>query len=84
MPGMHKITVSKIIPAKSSAAPASGVASMEAAAKTARERGNQMPAAESSDATSLLPEKYSQSATTTLSREVKPSGTNDFTIELED
>ena len=78
--GTHKVTVAKIVPPKS-ASTSTGIGSMEAAAKKASERGNEMPS-EDAGTLSLLPEKYAQAATTDLSFEVKSSGTNDFTIEL--
>jgi hypothetical protein len=82
VPGLHKVTVSKIV-ASSKPSSATGAASMEDMAKKAAARGNQPPP-EDSGPTSLLPEKYSQAASTDLSYEVKESGTNDFNIELKD
>ncbi len=85
IPGTHKVTVSKIVASKSPGSTATGVASMEEAAKKARDRGDPTQT-QSLDAAamSLLPEKYSQAATTDLSFEVKASGTNDIPIELKD
>jgi hypothetical protein len=83
VPGMHKVTVSKSVPPKSSAAPATGIASMEAAADAAKKRGDQ-EAPPDSGAMSLLPEKYAQASTSDLSFEVTTTGPNDFTIELKD
>jgi hypothetical protein len=83
VPGVHKVTVSKVVStAKTSAA--TGAASMEEMAKKAADRGNKVPSAEDSGPTSLLPEKYSQASSSDLSFEVKAAGTNDFTIELKD
>jgi hypothetical protein len=82
VPGTHQVTVSKNIPAKSTASSATGVASMEDMAKKAAERGGPPP--DDAGPMSLLPEKYGSAGTSGLSYEVKSSGTNDFTIELKD
>jgi hypothetical protein len=83
VPGVYKVTVSKIV-ASSKPSTATGAASMEEMAKKAAERGNRPAPPEETGPMSLLPEKYSQAASTDLSFEVKESGTNDFTIELKD
>jgi len=79
VPGMHKVTVSKSAAPKTTST-ATGVASMEEAVKKSQEPKGKEEAAP----TSLLPEKYAQAATSTLSFEVKSPGPNDFTIKLED
>jgi hypothetical protein len=76
-PGMHKVTVAKNVMSKASKA-ASGPMSMEDAVK----RSNDPKKDE--EALSLLPEHYADVETSGLSFEVKPSGSNDFTIELKD
>jgi len=73
VPGTHQVTVSKIVGKK--AAPAKE--SMEEAAK-------RTTAAEEEPPLSLIPERYANASTTDISLQVKPSGTNDFPIELKD
>lgn len=77
VPGLHQVTVTKIVNTAQPAA-ATGVASMEDAAKQAA------APPKDSGPESLLPDKYSKAATSGLSFEVKATGTNDFTIELSD
>jgi hypothetical protein len=75
--GMHQVTVTKIVGSPASKEVA-GPMSMEDALK----RGEQKT--EDAGPLSLLPEKYAKAGTSGLSFEVKPSGTNDFPIELKD
>jgi hypothetical protein len=82
VPGVHKVTVAKIV-ASSKPSTATGTSSMEDMARKAADRGNKPPA-EDAGPMSLLPDKYSQASTSDLAYEVKESGTNDFTIELKD
>jgi hypothetical protein len=77
VPGMHKVTVSKSVASKAAKAAATPI-SMEDAVKRSKE------AKKEDEPLSLLPDRYSQAATSGLSYEVKPTGTNDFTIELKD
>lgn len=74
VPGVHKVTVTKIVapPTKSANEPMS----MEDAAKAAN-----VPPAEP---LSMLPAKYQTAASSGLSFTVKANEKNDFTIELKD
>jgi hypothetical protein len=73
VPGSHQVTVSKVVAAK--AAPAKE--SMEDAAKRTTAAQDEAPL-------SLIPERYGNAATSDITLQVKPSGTNDFPIELKD
>lgn len=74
VPGLHKVTVTKIVapPTKSANEPVS----MENAAKAA----NVQPA----EPLSMLPAKYQTAESSGLSFTVKANEKNDFTIELKD
>lgn len=77
VPGMHKVTVTKVVGSKAAKA-ASGPVSMEDALKRSNEpKKDEEPM-------SLLPDMYADAATSGLSFDVKESGTNDFTIDLKD
>jgi hypothetical protein len=75
VPGIHKVTVTKVVgaPAKASTGPMS----MEAAAKAAQEPAPAKPL-------SLIPEKYGIADSSPLSFTVKAGDKNDFAIELVD
>jgi hypothetical protein len=73
VPGNHQVTVTKFV-AKSTGA---AKENMEDASKRSPEAQNEPPQ-------SLIPERYANASTTDITREVKPSGTNDFPIELKD
>jgi hypothetical protein len=73
VPGVHKVTVTKIVAPPAAAKPKSGSMSMEDAAKAAQEA----PA----KPVSLLPERYASAETSGLQFTVK-DGTNDIPIDL--
>ena len=73
VPGNHQVTVTKVVAKKAGAAKES----MEDAAKRSPEAQDEAPL-------SLIPERYAQASSTDIKLEVKPSGTNDFPIELKD
>jgi hypothetical protein len=77
VPGNHQVTVSKIVGTKAAKAAAAPM-SMEDALKRGKEKS------EDAAPMSLLPDHYAEAATSGLTYEVKPTGTNDFTIDLKD
>ena len=76
VPGIHKVTVTKII-GQPSAKANTGPMSMEDAVKASKE-------ATAPKALSMLPEKYATAASSPLQFEVKSGDKNEFPIELTD